>query len=233
MKNFNDQDYQIKTSNHPLYASQKAAIKYAKNTFIGLMICIVFLMLAILISSLSYAEITVEFFGFPLKFDMEEEGALLLFLYWAFIAEIILSPIFLVFTFLGGIFETKNEELNESYRANLWAKYQAELLYTNNHEVPIEISSKLTPEESQEKISMDIPEGTTSFKCFEFDDYINLQLIVIPKSISVIETFAFRNCKELKDVYYRGSEEEWNAIKIHNGNKPLLNAHIHYNYNGQ
>ena len=237
MKNFNDQAYQINTSQHPLYASQKAAIERLKNVFIGLMVCIGILMLAILFSSLSHTEITVEFFGFPLRFDMEGDGSLLFFIYWIFMVDIILSPIILVFAFLGGIFETKNEALNEAYRANLWKKYQAELLYTNSHEANIEvekeISSKPTPEKSQETISIDIPDDTTVFRFCEFEKCTNLTVIVIPKSVTVIATSAFKNCKELKDVFYKGSEEDWKAIKIYENNEPLLNANIHYNYNGQ
>lgn len=197
-------------------------------------------MIAVLISSLGYSEITVEFFGFPIKFDMEEgSGTILFFLYWIFMVSVILAPFFLVIAFLGGIFEMKIEALNESYRANLWTKYQAELLYSSRSDVSNEVteenenSRQTKPEKNQEKISVDIPEGTTCFQFCEFNDYINLQLIVIPKSMSFIASSAFRNCKALKDVYYRGSEEEWKAIKIYGDNEPLLNANIHYNYTGQ
>ena len=240
MKNFNDQAYQINTSQHPLYASQKAAIERLKNIFIGFMVCIGILMLAILFSSLSHTEtteITVKFFGFPLRFDMEGEGGFLFFIYWIFMVDIIISPIILVFAFLGGIFETKNEALNESYRSNLWAKYQAELLYANRHEVTIETEKesldKPTPEKRQETISLNVPEGVKSFQFCQFEDYVKLQSIVIPKSISVIATSAFKNCKNLKDVYYRGSEDEWKSITIYSNNEPLLNANIHYNHNEQ
>lgn len=37
-------------------------------------------------------------------------------------------------------------------------------------------------------------------------------------------------CSSLKDVYYTGTEEEWNNISIESGNDYLKNATIHYNY---
>ena len=46
-----------------------------------------------------------------------------------------------------------------------------------------------------------------------------------------IDGSAFYDCMSLADVYYTGSAEQWNAIKIGDlGNEALLNATIHYNY---
>ena len=42
---------------------------------------------------------------------------------------------------------------------------------------------------------------------------------------------AFSKCSSLEDVYYTGTEEEWNNINIsHYGNGPLLYATIHFDY---
>ncbi len=57
----------------------------------------------------------------------------------------------------------------------------------------------------------------------------NLRYVVIPKSVVSIEMKAFYNCDKLTDVYYAGSETEWNNITIETYNDALKNATIHYN----
>ena len=67
---------------------------------------------------------------------------------------------------------------------------------------------------------------------YEFYGCVKLKSIVIPKSIVEIGKYAFEasEYETLIDVYYEGTEEEWNAINILDGNDRLLNATIHYNY---
>ncbi len=43
---------------------------------------------------------------------------------------------------------------------------------------------------------------------------------------------AFEYCESLTDVYYSGSEADWNSINIGSYNEDLTNADIHYNSNG-
>lgn len=53
--------------------------------------------------------------------------------------------------------------------------------------------------------------------------------ITIPVSIIEIGRRAFNNCSELTDVYYEGSEAEWNEIDINStGNSALTGANIHF-----
>lgn len=61
-----------------------------------------------------------------------------------------------------------------------------------------------------------------------FTNCTSLASISIPLSISSIEYAAFSSCSALKDVYYVGSEDQWNTISIGDKNDPLLNAAIHY-----
>ena len=77
--------------------------------------------------------------------------------------------------------------------------------------------------------SIVIPSSVTSIgeSTFEFCD--NLINIIIPDNITSIYINAFNNCDNLTDVYYEGSEEEWNNIEIDENNEPLLNVTIHYN----
>lgn len=41
---------------------------------------------------------------------------------------------------------------------------------------------------------------------------------------------AFAECTSLTDIYYAGTEEEWNSITIASGNECLTNATIHFNW---
>ena len=54
------------------------------------------------------------------------------------------------------------------------------------------------------------------------------QSYAIPNSVTSIGYEAF--CTNLKDVYYTGSESQWDRISIDIGNESLYNATIHYNY---
>lgn len=82
--------------------------------------------------------------------------------------------------------------------------------------------------------SATISEGVTTIRGDDavntaFSYCKNLESVFIPKSVTVIGEYAFYSCGNLKDVYYVGTESEWNEIKIGSSNSNLLNANIHYN----
>ena len=56
----------------------------------------------------------------------------------------------------------------------------------------------------------------------------NIQSISIPASVTYIGRRAFNNCNALTDVYFDGSEEQWNNLDIGSGNDALLNATVHF-----
>ena len=60
-----------------------------------------------------------------------------------------------------------------------------------------------------------------------------LKTITIPNSVKEIEKNAFQSCSALTDVYFTGSEAEWDAITINEtGNDVLSTATIHFNSTG-
>jgi len=59
-----------------------------------------------------------------------------------------------------------------------------------------------------------------------------IKTINIGNSVKSIGVWAFYSCDSLTDVYYGGSEEDWNKISIGSNNSPLTNATIHYNSTG-
>ncbi len=54
-----------------------------------------------------------------------------------------------------------------------------------------------------------------------FNDCSNLESVLLFKDVTEIQYAAFENCKNLKDVYYTGSEDDWNAIQIDSYNDAL------------
>lgn len=72
--------------------------------------------------------------------------------------------------------------------------------------------------------------GCTNISGNMFESCIRLNNVTIPNTITSIGDNAFHDCTKLTDVYYTGTQEEWNNIQINSGNTPLTNATIHYNY---
>lgn len=80
--------------------------------------------------------------------------------------------------------------------------------------------------------NISIPDSVTSISSVTFDDCSHLTKIIIPASVTSIERDAFHGCDSLTDVYYGGSQSEWNQIYIIDGNECLTNANIHFNSTG-
>lgn len=77
--------------------------------------------------------------------------------------------------------------------------------------------------------SVTILDGPVRIGEYAFSNCGILQSITIPTSIEQICCGAFNKCSMLKDVYYAGTEADWNNINIESGNEHLLNATIHFN----
>ncbi|MCH5196635.1 MAG: leucine-rich repeat domain-containing protein [Oscillospiraceae bacterium] len=77
--------------------------------------------------------------------------------------------------------------------------------------------------------SVKIPDSVTSIRIYTFSRCEDLKSITIPKSVTTISQDSFPSCTSLTDIYYTGSEEEWNQISIGTRNEALFNATVHYN----
>jgi len=71
-----------------------------------------------------------------------------------------------------------------------------------------------------------LPEGITVIEYGMFFSCDNLAIVNIPNSIECIAYDAFSDCLNLKEVYYSGTELEWNRIE--NYSDVLSNITIHY-----
>ena len=73
-----------------------------------------------------------------------------------------------------------------------------------------------------------LPNSVTSIGDYAFCDCSSLATVTIPNSVTSIGWESFEGCSNLTDVYYTGSEAEWNAISIAFYGESLTNATIHY-----
>ena len=77
---------------------------------------------------------------------------------------------------------------------------------------------------------VEIPQGAESIGMWAFASCSGFTTVVIPDSVTTIGTAAFSACP-LKDIYFTGTEEQWNAIsKLGDTASAVSRATIHYNY---
>lgn len=80
--------------------------------------------------------------------------------------------------------------------------------------------------------SIIVPDGVISIGSYAFYRCTSLTNVAIPNSVTSIGRSAFDRCFSLEAVYYAGSEEQWKEIDIGLYNDELIDAEIHYNYEG-
>ena len=76
--------------------------------------------------------------------------------------------------------------------------------------------------------SIVLPETINTINGNMFLTCYDLEKVTIPASITTVEIGAFSECSMLTDVYYGGTQEQWNEIVIGFDNDNLLNANIHF-----
>jgi hypothetical protein len=89
--------------------------------------------------------------------------------------------------------------------------------------------SMLKYPEGKEDTNYAIPAGVKTLRYGALRNLAKLETLSVPTSVKSIDSGAVYNCPKLKDVYYEGTEAQWNAITIGAAeNNSLTNATIHY-----
>ena len=73
-----------------------------------------------------------------------------------------------------------------------------------------------------------IPAGVTEIDSWAFYGCASMTSVEIPASLPYIGFCVFYGCESLTDVHYNGTQEQWDAISIDDGNEDLLNAALHF-----
>lgn len=89
---------------------------------------------------------------------------------------------------------------------------------------------------TQERIDgFEIPNGVVKLGSSVINKSGKLSNIVVPSSVKSVDRYTFSSYG-LKDIWFRGSEQEWKAISIAGGDSLYFNPDakpaIHYNYSG-
>lgn len=71
-------------------------------------------------------------------------------------------------------------------------------------------------------------EGVTALYDYAMVGCRSLKTVTLPSTLESIGLRAFAEDTQLEDVYFNGTQEEWESIEIAEGNEPLLNATIHF-----
>ena len=76
-----------------------------------------------------------------------------------------------------------------------------------------------------------IPESVTQIEYMAFAYSYNLYFLVLPAGLTSIDRYAFYCCTSVNNVYYTGTEEQWQDIAIYvTGNDNILEAIMHYEH---
>ena len=86
--------------------------------------------------------------------------------------------------------------------------------------------------------SITLGNGVTDIANYAFYSCTSLASITIPDSVTFIDDMAFSECTSLANIYYKGTEEQWNAITkridwdLNMGSNVEGGTVITYNYTG-
>lgn len=72
-----------------------------------------------------------------------------------------------------------------------------------------------------------IPEGVTKLDYMQFAGCTALASVTLPVSMTEVGYRVFDGCGVLKDVYYRGSAEQWKQVSVSSASGTITSANVH------
>lgn len=75
-------------------------------------------------------------------------------------------------------------------------------------------------------------DSVSSIGTMAFYGCTSLSTLTIPENITLIGEMAFSKCDNLSDIYYTGTQDQWDMIAVRDNNSPLLNATFRYESKG-
>lgn len=85
---------------------------------------------------------------------------------------------------------------------------------------------------AEKLVNVIIPESTVTIDSMAFYGCSSLKIVTISKSIEMIGEKAFFKCDNLSEIYYTGTQEEWNTINLRNDNESLTGSTFTYESKG-
>lgn len=104
-------------------------------------------------------------------------------------------------------------------------------LYVEKISLPASVTKigKLAFSSCENLTELVIPQGVTEIRSFTFAGCINLKSVTLPGGITAIGDSAFSDCTALTDIYFAGTQAQWDAINIgYWENDALENATVHF-----
>lgn len=76
---------------------------------------------------------------------------------------------------------------------------------------------------------IEIPNSVTHIGNYAFGSCFVLESVRIGKGVTYLGDGVFNSCIKLTDIYYAGTQAEWNAISKGSNNSELTSVRVHYN----
>ena len=75
-----------------------------------------------------------------------------------------------------------------------------------------------------------LPSGISTISSYTFAKTSGIKSVVIPKDVKIISQYAFDGCNSITEIYYTGTTDEWERVRIADNNGSLSTATVYTDY---